>query len=79
MSYRSPESPSTPSAGREHKYNPGQSFAEQGERVSEAGRKGQGAVPGNMKHDPGRAAEAGHRSNEQRPASGDHRKARARS
>lgn len=61
------------------KYNPGKSFAEDQERISEAGRKGQGAVKGNMRRDAGRAVEAGHRSNEQRPASGDHSGSRSRS
>lgn len=61
------------------KYNPGKSFAEDQERISEAGRKGQGAVPGNMRRDAGRAVEAGHRSNEQRPASGNHSGLRSRS
>lgn len=41
-------------------------FSEQPERVSEAGRKGVGAISGNMKKDPGRAVESGHRSHEQR-------------
>lgn len=61
------------------KYNPGKSFAEDQERISEAGRKGQGAVQGNMRRDAGRAVEAGHRSNEQRPASGNHSGLRSRS
>lgn len=46
-------------------------FSEQPERVSEAGRKGGGAVGGNLKKDPGRAVEAGHRSHEQRRGSGE--------
>lgn len=49
----------------------GKGFSEQPERVSEAGKKGSGAVSGNLKRDPGRAVEAGHRSNEQRRGSGD--------
>lgn len=61
------------------KYNPAHSFTEDHERVSEAGRKGQGAVQGNMRRDAGRAVEAGHRSNEQRPASGNHSGQRSRS
>lgn len=61
------------------KYNPGKNFAEDQERISEAGRKGQGAVQGNMRRDTGRAVESGHRSNEQRPASGNHSGLRSRS
>ena len=49
----------------------GKGFSEQPERVSEAGKKGSGAIGGNLKRDPGRAVEAGHRSNEQRRGSGD--------
>ena len=49
----------------------GKSFSEQSERVSEAGKKGSGAISGNLKKDPGRAVEAGHRSHEQRRGSGD--------
>ncbi len=44
----------------------GKGFSEQSERISEAGKKGNGAVNGNLKRDPGRATEAGHRSNEER-------------
>jgi general stress protein YciG len=61
------------------KYNPGKSFAADSERVSEAGRKGQGAVQGNMRRDTGRSVESGHRSNEQRPAGGNHSGLRSRS
>lgn len=44
----------------------GKGFSEQSERISEAGKKGNGTISGNLKRDPGRAVEAGHRSNEQR-------------
>ena len=47
----------------------GNNFSEQSERVSEAGRKGNGAVSGNLKKDPGRAVESGHRSHEQQRGS----------
>lgn len=50
----------------------GKSFSEQPESINQAGKKGQGLVEGNMRRDPGRAVEAGHRSNQARPASGDH-------
>lgn len=46
-------------------------FSEQSERVSEAGKKGAGAISGNLKKDPARAVEAGHRSHEQRRGSGE--------
>lgn len=49
----------------------GKGFSEQPERISEAGKKGSGAVNGNLKRDLGHATEAGHRSNEQRRGSGD--------
>ena len=45
-------------------------FSEQPERVSEAGKKGSGAISGNLKKDPGRSPESGHRSHEQRRGSG---------
>lgn len=48
----------------------GKSFSEQSERVAEAGKKGSGSISGNMKRDPGRAVEAGHRSNEERRGAG---------
>lgn len=48
------------------KIKSGKGFSEQSERISEAGKKGHGTVSGNLKRDPGRAVEAGHRSNEQR-------------
>lgn len=54
-----------------HNQNGGKNFSEQPERVSEAGKKGAGAVDGNLKRDPGRAAESGHRSNQERRGSGD--------
>lgn len=53
------------------KQNGGKGFSEQPERVSEAGKKGSGAVGGNLKRDPGRSVESGHRSNEARRGSGD--------
>jgi len=46
-------------------------FSEQPERVSEAGKKGSGAVSGNLKKDPGRSVESGHRSNDQHRGSED--------
>ncbi len=46
-------------------------FAEQSERVSEAGKKGSGAISGNLKKDPGRSVESGHKSHEQRRGSED--------
>jgi general stress protein YciG len=49
----------------------GKNFSEQSERISEAGKKGNGIVSGNLKKDPGRAVEAGHRSHEARRGSGD--------
>lgn len=49
----------------------GKGFSEQPERVSEAGKKGNGLVNGNLKKDPGRAVEAGHRSNQERRGAGD--------
>ena len=49
----------------------GKSFSEQPQHVSDAGKKGSGAVSGNLKKDPGRAVEAGHRSHEQRRGSGE--------
>jgi len=44
----------------------GKSFSEQPERVSETGKKSGGLVKGNLKRDPGRAVESGHRSNQGR-------------
>lgn len=49
----------------------GKGFSEQPERVSEAGKKGSGAIAGNLKKDPGRAKEAEYRSNGERRGSGD--------
>lgn len=49
----------------------GKSFSEQPERISEAGKKGSGAVGGNLKKDPGRSVGAGHRSHEARHGSGE--------
>ena len=46
-------------------------FSEQPDRISEAGKKGSGAVSGNLKKDPGRSVESGHRSHEQRRGSED--------
>ena len=49
----------------------GKSFSEQPQHVAEAGKKGGGAISGNLKKDSGRAVEAGHRSHEQRRGSGE--------
>ncbi|GGY68153.1 hypothetical protein GCM10011613_10450 [Cellvibrio zantedeschiae] len=49
----------------------GKNFSENSERITEAGKKGSGAIGGNLKKDPGRAVESGHRSHEQRRGSGD--------
>ena len=49
----------------------GKIFAEEPQHVANAGKEGTGAIAGNLKKDPGRAVEAGHRSHEQRRGSGD--------
>jgi len=49
----------------------GKNFSEQSERVSEAGKKGNCAVSGNLKKDAGRAVVAGHRSHDARHGSGE--------
>jgi general stress protein YciG len=49
----------------------GKGFSEQPHHVAGAGKKGTGAIGGNLKKDPGRAVEAGHRSHEQRRGSGE--------
>lgn len=49
----------------------GKGFSEQPQHVADAGKKGAGAISGNLKKDPGRAVGAGHRSHEQRHGSGE--------